>query len=111
MQAEIAGNFRRMSWSNPVCFRGDRPVSIPADAIAFRPATLADVALSRRWDEQPHVIASDPSDDWNWETELARALIISAQIQSMRRLMARTILPYLSISLLRYACISSDDRL
>jgi aminoglycoside 6'-N-acetyltransferase len=24
------------------------------------------------WDEQPHVIESDPNDDWNWETELKR---------------------------------------
>jgi len=48
-------------------------VSIPADAIALRPANLADVALLRRWDEQPHVVASDPNDDWAWETELARS--------------------------------------
>jgi aminoglycoside 6'-N-acetyltransferase len=33
----------------------------------------ADLELLRRWDEQPHVIASDPSDDWNWEVELARS--------------------------------------
>ena len=38
----------------------------------LRPATPADVGLLRRWDEQPHVIASDPNDDWQWETELAR---------------------------------------
>ena len=24
------------------------------------------------WDEQPHVIESDPNDNWNWETELTR---------------------------------------
>jgi aminoglycoside 6'-N-acetyltransferase len=40
--------------------------------IRLRPATLADVGLLRRWDEQPHVIASDPNDDWQWESELAR---------------------------------------
>lgn len=28
--------------------------------------------LLRRWDEQPHVVASDPNDDWQWETELGR---------------------------------------
>lgn len=39
----------------------------------LRPATLDDLALLRRWDEQPHVIASDPNDDWGWETELARS--------------------------------------
>lgn len=36
----------------------------------LRPATLADVPLLRRWDEAPHVIESDPNDDWQWETEL-----------------------------------------
>lgn len=39
----------------------------------LRPATLDDVAILRHWDEQPHVIASDPNDDWQWETELARS--------------------------------------
>ena len=40
--------------------------------ITLRPATLADLALLRRWDEQEHVVAADPNDDWNWECELAR---------------------------------------
>lgn len=40
--------------------------------IDLRPAKPADVALLRHWDEQPHVIASDPNDDWNWEIELKR---------------------------------------
>lgn len=40
--------------------------------IDLRPATPADAALLRHWDEQPHVIASDPNDDWNWEIELER---------------------------------------
>jgi aminoglycoside 6'-N-acetyltransferase len=30
------------------------------------------LALLRDWDEQPHVIDSDPNDDWSWEVELAR---------------------------------------
>jgi aminoglycoside 6'-N-acetyltransferase len=38
----------------------------------LRPATLADLALLQHWDEQPHIIESDPNDDWGWETELAR---------------------------------------
>jgi aminoglycoside 6'-N-acetyltransferase len=40
--------------------------------VTLRPATPADLALLRHWDEQPHVIASDPNDDWAWEAELAR---------------------------------------
>jgi aminoglycoside 6'-N-acetyltransferase len=39
----------------------------------LRPATLADVDLLRHWDEQPHVVDSDPNDDWEWERELAYA--------------------------------------
>jgi Acetyltransferases, including N-acetylases of ribosomal proteins len=40
--------------------------------VTLRPATLADARLLRRWDEQPHVVASDPNDDWQWETALAQ---------------------------------------
>ncbi len=43
-----------------------------ARTIELRPATIADLALLQHWDEQPHVIASDPNDDWHWEEELAR---------------------------------------
>ena len=41
--------------------------------VVLRTATLTDVALLRRWDEQPHVIESDPNDDWGWEVELGRS--------------------------------------
>lgn len=40
--------------------------------VSLRPAVPTDAALLRLWDEQPHVIASDPNDEWNWEVELAR---------------------------------------
>jgi aminoglycoside 6'-N-acetyltransferase len=40
--------------------------------VNLRPATSADLDLLRHWDEQPHVIASDPNDDWYWEVELDR---------------------------------------
>ncbi len=68
-------------------FPGDIPVSlfpttrIHAEAAVekaievvmnLRPATLDDLELLRHWDEQPHVIASDPNDDWGWEIELCR---------------------------------------
>ena len=39
--------------------------------ITLRPATINDLELLKYWDEQDHVIASDPnSGDWNWEREL-----------------------------------------
>ncbi len=41
-------------------------------AVKFRFASMADLELLRRWDEQPHVIASDPNDDWAWEEELPK---------------------------------------
>lgn len=39
--------------------------------ITLRTATLDDIPMLRRWDEEPDVVASDPNDDWCWETELA----------------------------------------
>lgn len=41
-------------------------------SLTLRPATLDDLVLLRRWDEAPHVVESDPNDDWNWEHELGR---------------------------------------
>ncbi|WP_149243241.1 GNAT family N-acetyltransferase [Dyadobacter sp. 32] len=38
--------------------------------IKLRNATIDDLAVLQYWDEQPHNIASDPNDDWEWETEL-----------------------------------------
>jgi aminoglycoside 6'-N-acetyltransferase len=41
--------------------------------VDLRPAAPSDAPLLRHWDTQPHVIASDPNDDWEWETELGRS--------------------------------------
>jgi aminoglycoside 6'-N-acetyltransferase len=41
--------------------------------IHLRPATIDDLPLLLKWDEEPHVIESDPNDDWQWETELLRS--------------------------------------
>ena len=38
----------------------------------LRPATIDDLKLILHWDEQPHVIVSDPSEE-NWEEELQRS--------------------------------------
>ncbi|MGK7394396.1 MAG: GNAT family N-acetyltransferase [Candidatus Cyclobacteriaceae bacterium M3_2C_046] len=40
--------------------------------IKLREATIQDRTLLENWDQQSHVIASDPNDDWNWEEELLR---------------------------------------
>jgi aminoglycoside 6'-N-acetyltransferase len=54
--------------------RSPRRSSTASSALlALRPATPADLELLRRWDEQPHVIAADPNDDWGWEVELGRS--------------------------------------
>jgi aminoglycoside 6'-N-acetyltransferase len=42
------------------------------NTIVLRPATIADLDLLRNWDDRPHIIASDPNDDWGWEVELQR---------------------------------------
>src|SRR5690606_41406213 len=40
--------------------------------IKLRKANISDLNILKYWDEQPHVIESDPNDDWNWENELLR---------------------------------------
>lgn len=40
--------------------------------LELRKARTADLSTLLLWDQQPHVIASDPNDDWNWEQELAK---------------------------------------
>lgn len=42
------------------------------EKIRLRAAQVDDIPLLTHWDEQPHVIESDPNDDWNWESGLAR---------------------------------------
>ncbi|MFV1885447.1 MAG: GNAT family N-acetyltransferase [Balneola sp.] len=39
--------------------------------ITFRKATLNDIDLLEFWDEQPHVMASDPNSDWEWDDDLS----------------------------------------
>ena len=43
-------------------------------SIQLRPATRADLSLLRYWDEQEHIRAADPNDDWQWQQELGREL-------------------------------------
>ena len=40
--------------------------------VTIRKATIADREILELWDEQPHVMDSDPNDDWNWAYELTR---------------------------------------
>lgn len=41
--------------------------------VTVRPAVPSDIDLLSHWDEQPHVVESDPNDDWGWDVELARS--------------------------------------
>ncbi|MEO1021605.1 MAG: GNAT family N-acetyltransferase [Bacteroidota bacterium] len=43
---------------------------MPEQRIVLREATIDDLELLRYWDTKPHVIASDPDDDWEWEENL-----------------------------------------
>ena len=40
--------------------------------IKLREATIADLAILQHWDEQDHITASDPNDEWDWDIELNR---------------------------------------
>lgn len=40
--------------------------------LQLREATIKDLEILKYWDTQPHVIQSDPNDDWHWEIELTR---------------------------------------
>ena len=40
--------------------------------LSLRAATPADAPMLRRWDREPHVVASKGDGDWQWETELPR---------------------------------------
>ena len=53
--------------------------------ITLRLAGPDDLALLKFWDTQPHVIASDPNDNWNWDGELGRALSWREQLIAQYR--------------------------
>jgi aminoglycoside 6'-N-acetyltransferase len=55
-----------------VSLRGLIFISAIMNNIILRNANINDLATLRHWDEQPHVIESDPHDDWGWETELLK---------------------------------------
>lgn len=40
--------------------------------VKLRTATIEDLSTLTKWDNEPHVIESDPKDEWNWELELCR---------------------------------------
>lgn len=40
--------------------------------IKLRKAGPEDIPLLKHWDKQEHVIASDPNDSWDWESEIPR---------------------------------------
>ena len=50
-----------------------RPVAPDAPLVTLRPAIPDDADRLRRWDEQPHVVASGWDPDWDWDAELARS--------------------------------------
>ncbi len=52
--------------------RYGRTMNTDQGELRLRPATPDDRAVLERWDEEPHVIASDPNDDWDWAHELGR---------------------------------------
>lgn len=57
---------------NPAPLRGGGDRKLHFICMHLRHATIDDLELLQLWDEQPHVIESDPNDDWGWATELKR---------------------------------------
>ena len=52
--------------------------------ISLRPASPGDRPLLERWDQEPHVVASDPNDEWGWEEELGRSVAWREQLIAER---------------------------
>ena len=50
--------------------------------IKLRPATIDDLELLEYWDTKQHVIDCDPSDEWDWETELNRDPVWREQLMA-----------------------------
>ncbi|WP_044103747.1 GNAT family N-acetyltransferase [Neolewinella persica] len=48
--------------------------------LTFRRAAPSDLPVLEHWDTLPHVIASDPDDDWEWEIELPRTVSWREQV-------------------------------
>ena len=40
--------------------------------VRLREASIDDAEILQHWDEQPHVIAAAPNDDWDWKLELSK---------------------------------------
>lgn len=51
--------------------------------VYFRKAEATDLDLLQSWDQQAHVIASDPDSDWNWAYELKRTPAWREQLIAM----------------------------
>jgi aminoglycoside 6'-N-acetyltransferase len=50
--------------------------------ITLREALPSDVSILEYWDQQKHVIDSDPDDDWEWEKELATNPVWRSQLMA-----------------------------
>lgn len=53
------------------------------NTITFRNATIDDLPLLIHWDEQPHVVNSDPESDWDWEQDLLHESPFSEKLIAM----------------------------
>lgn len=67
------GTFGKLHGIHSGCRRIKVQPTVTFNALMkLRSATPDDLAMLRYWDKQPHVIASNPNDDWSWETELGK---------------------------------------
>ncbi len=50
--------------------------------LTLRKATLDDLPILEYWDQQQHVIDSDPNDDWEWATEIPKQVSWREQLMA-----------------------------
>ena len=48
----------------------EHEIKLNFNKMHLRNATIDDLQTLKYWDEQPHVIESDPNDEWDWENSL-----------------------------------------
>lgn len=76
--------------------------SLNKTALKLRLATLSDLQILESWDTKEHVIASDPNDEWDWNTMLSESYewqeLLIAELESVPIGFIQIIDPALEVS-------------
>lgn len=71
-QPDWVSELMRNYWENSMNCSESNPVSSSVQMLSLRLATIEDLSIFEGWDKEPHVVESDPNDEWDWAVELAR---------------------------------------